>query len=152
MLLFDDLVYLVDFIGVELAILRTRTDAGGLQNIVRLRPPDAVDIRQPDFDSLIRRKIYAGNTCHFKTSSYPCRCLCFGITQMTRTTRLRCTILHLSQIFLTEPRTFIIASNPNSYLYRYTIRPLVRSYGESSTATLSPGRIRIKFFHIFPAI
>src|ERR1041385_8190669 len=37
-----------------------------------------------------------------------------------------------------------------SYLYRYTIRPRVRSYGESSTATLSPGRMRIKFLRILP--
>ena len=36
------------------------------------------------------------------------------------------------------------------YLYRYTIRPRVRSYGESSTATRSPGRMRIKFLRIFP--
>src|SRR5579864_2068960 len=30
------------------------------------------------------------------------------------------------------------------------MRPRVRSYGESSTATLSPGRMRIKFFRILP--
>src|SRR5271155_6275463 len=36
------------------------------------------------------------------------------------------------------------------YLYRYTIRPRVRSYGESSTATLSPARMRIKFLRILP--
>src|SRR5215470_18789823 len=30
------------------------------------------------------------------------------------------------------------------------IRPRVRSYGESSTATLSPGRIRMKFLRILP--
>src|SRR5215467_7238772 len=30
------------------------------------------------------------------------------------------------------------------------MRPRVRSYGESSTATLSPARIRMKFFRIFP--
>src|ERR1700691_5902358 len=37
-----------------------------------------------------------------------------------------------------------------TYLYRYTIRPRVKSYGESSTATRSPGRMRIKFLRIFP--
>ena len=36
------------------------------------------------------------------------------------------------------------------YLNRYVIRPLVRSYAESSTSTLSPGRIRMKFLRIFP--
>src|SRR6476661_7193880 len=40
--------------------------------------------------------------------NYPCLCLCFVFTQMTRTTRFRCTILHLSQIFLTDALTFIL--------------------------------------------
>src|SRR5437762_13338592 len=39
---------------------------------------------------------------------YPCRCLCFEFTQITRTTPLRWMILHLSQIFLTDALTFII--------------------------------------------
>jgi hypothetical protein len=39
---------------------------------------------------------------------YPCRCLCLGFSQITRTTPFRFTILHLSQIFLTEALTFII--------------------------------------------
>src|SRR6266849_2478381 len=36
------------------------------------------------------------------------------------------------------------------YLYLYTIRPRLRSYGESSTATLSPARMRMKFLRILP--
>lgn len=36
------------------------------------------------------------------------------------------------------------------YLYRYVIRPLDRSYGLNSTATLSPGKILMKFVRIFP--
>src|SRR5512143_2132526 len=36
------------------------------------------------------------------------------------------------------------------YLSRYVIRPRVRSYGESSTRTRSPGRIRMKFIRSFP--
>jgi hypothetical protein len=46
------------------------------------RPPDPVDI-------------------------YPCLCLCFEFSQITRTTPLRCTILHLSQIFFTDALTFM---------------------------------------------
>ena len=33
--------------------------------------------------------------------------MCLGLTQITRTTPLRFTILHLSQIFFTEALTFI---------------------------------------------
>jgi len=39
--------------------------------------------------------------------AYPCLCLCFEFSQITRTTPLRCTILHLSQIFFTDALTFI---------------------------------------------
>src|SRR3989338_11239587 len=40
--------------------------------------------------------------------------------------------------------------HPVSYLNRYVIRPRVRSYGDSSTFTRSPGRIRMKFMRILP--
>ena len=63
---------------------------------------------------------------------YPCLCLCFGFSQMTRTTRFRFTILHLSQIFLTEALTFTIftcleeiifeLSNPPSPPFAHRVR------------------------------
>src|SRR5829696_7480022 len=41
---------------------------------------------------------------------YPCRCLCFGLVQITLTTPLRWMILQLSHIFLTDALTFIFHS------------------------------------------
>jgi hypothetical protein len=38
---------------------------------------------------------------------HPCRCLCFGFTQMTRTTPSRWITLHLGHMGFTDARTFI---------------------------------------------
>src|SRR6266542_3307912 len=50
------------------------------------------------------------STPAMRAMSYPCLCLCLGIEQITRTTPLRCTILHLTQIFLTDALTFMALS------------------------------------------
>src|SRR4029077_15515037 len=54
----------------------------------------------------------------------PWRCLCRGFSQMMRTTPLRRTTLHLSQIFLTLGRTFMTSLG---YLWRYVMRPRLGS-------------------------
>jgi hypothetical protein len=41
------------------------------------------------------------------TRLYPCRCLCLGFSQITIILPLRRMILHLSQIFLIDERTFM---------------------------------------------
>ena len=56
--------------------------------------------------------------------------------------------LHLSQSGFTEALTFI--SIFLLYFNLYVMRPLVKSYGVISTFTLSPGKIFMKFFLIFP--
>ncbi len=80
----------------------------------------------------------------------PCRCLCLGSVQMTMTRPCRRMIRHLLQIFLTLGLTFTVMSpaayclfTMTCYLYRYTIRPRLRSYGLSSTTTRSSGRMRM---------
>src|SRR2546421_2397428 len=45
------------------------------------------------------------------TQSYPCRCLCFGLVQMTITDPWRRITLQLSQRALTEALTFNVSSS-----------------------------------------
>ena len=45
-----------------------------------------------------------------------------------------------------------VLSFQNQFLPRQVMRPRDKSYGESSTVTLSPGRIRMKFIRSFPEI
>src|SRR6185437_2371139 len=101
-------------------------------------------------------------------SVQPCRCLCrASAVQMTRTTPWRRTILQLRQIFFTDANTFIRSSSttphrasngapretplrlipvlcfpiPDNHFARNVMRALDKSYGVSSTVTLSPGSI-----------
>ena len=77
-------------------------------------------------------------------ADHPWRCLCRGSLQMTRTTRFLRMILQLRHIFFTEASTFMFRSlNLLPYLARNVIRHRVKSYGETSTVTLSPGRMLI---------
>ena len=70
----------------------------------------------------------------------PCFCLCLGFSQITITWPLRLMILHFSQISFTDGLTFIVVSSFRNYdLLRQVIRPRVRSYGDNSMVTLSPG-------------
>src|SRR6266498_157364 len=48
-----------------------------------------------------------------RAPSYPCRCLCRGFVQMTRTRPWRRMILHRSHIFFTDGRTFIARTSPS---------------------------------------
>jgi hypothetical protein len=69
---------------------------------------------------------------------------------MTKILPLRRITRQRSQIRLTLGLTFIgsmlllVARVPRDrHLYRYTTRPRVRSYGDSSTKTRSPGKMRM---------
>src|SRR5437867_10067557 len=48
-----------------------------------------------------------------RAPSYPCRCLCRGFVQMTRTRPWRRMILHRSHIFFTDGCTFISRTSPS---------------------------------------
>ena len=43
----------------------------------------------------------------FEIRYHPCRCLCFGVGQITNNRPLRRTTLHFKHIALTDARTFI---------------------------------------------
>ena len=78
--------------------------------------------------------------------NYPCLCLCFGFSQITITRPLRLIMRHLSHIGLTDGLTFILIFTSFwkiSYLCLNVIRPRVKSYGDISTVTLSPGKMRM---------
>ena len=89
---------------------------------------------------IIRRKPYEAER-EITKLNYPCLCLCLGFSQITITRPCLLITLHLSHIGLTEALTFIFLSSNHFSLH--VILPRVRSYGESSTFTLSPGRIRM---------
>src|SRR5687768_8821915 len=87
---------------------------------LRARAPDAIDRGERDLGVLVVRNVDPCDTCHLwlppaepaiisgLTRRYqPCRCLWRGSAQITRTTPLRRTILHLRQIFFTDAITFI---------------------------------------------
>jgi len=59
----------------------------------------------------------------------PLRCLCFGFSQITRTTPFRRMTLHLTQNFRTDGLTFIFV--PSSFEAIGDPAPGVRSYGVS---------------------
>src|SRR5690348_7725825 len=123
----DHLADAVDFVFAEILHLLVAFDVRGAENTGRAWMADAVDVGQRDLRVLIARKVHACNTSHLfplialgvetplaapprrgKPRLYPCRCLCFEFSQITRTTPRRWTILHLSQIFLTDALTFMV--------------------------------------------
>src|SRR4030095_10694014 len=131
---------------VQILDLAVALYAGGGADRLRARAADAVDRGQRDLGVLVVRNVDACYACHgralgnpqlylvcqsLKRQRYPCRCLWRGSSQITRTTPLRRTILHLRQIRFTDAITFMFVSEAfseaSSYFALNVIRPLVRS-------------------------
>src|ERR1700756_665159 len=90
---------------------------------------------------------------HSSLLPQPWRCLCFELTQITRTTPLRWMILHLSQIFFTDALTFIrfqflmnigrASPWPDSgcpHMVTYSDRQFVRDSGRTAKGPPRPCR------------
>jgi hypothetical protein len=102
----DDLADLVDLVLGERLDFLVLVDLGLVQDRVRLRAADPVDVGEADLDPFFGGQCDASDSCHLCLAQ-PCLCLCRGLMQMTRRTPLRRTILQLRQIFLTDALTFM---------------------------------------------
>src|SRR5690606_13027952 len=90
----------------ELLGLLLRGDVRALADLFRERVAHAVEVRERVSDLLVAGEVDACDTSH-NSFLQPWRILWRGFSQMMRTTPLRRTILHLSQTFFTDGRTFI---------------------------------------------
>ena len=105
----DDVAEGLDLRVVELVDLLARIDLGLATDLPSQGLANAEDVGKRVSDLLTAGEIDACNTGHGSVAPQaPCRCLWRGLSQITRTTPRRRTILHLSQIFLTLGRTFIV--------------------------------------------
>src|SRR6188474_3861448 len=100
------------------------------QNFLRACWTNPIQIGQANFHPLIAGQIDTFNSCH--SSHHPCRCLCFGFSQITNTMPLRRTILHLAQRFRIDGETFMTTLLTNffhslySQVFDYTRSSLLR--------------------------
>src|SRR5712691_8459265 len=93
-LLVDDGANAIHFFFAKLADAFVDADSRVTENLVRARSPDPVNICKTDFSPLIGWQVHTCNACHstlhlaqaLSLFCYPCRCLCFGLVQITRTT------------------------------------------------------------------
>src|SRR5260370_20146414 len=63
-LFFEDLANGADFIFAQIAYLFVKINPRAKQQRLRTSAPDAINIAESDFDSLLRPQIYSGDTYH----------------------------------------------------------------------------------------
>src|SRR5687768_12225939 len=85
------------------------------------------------------RLLRGRSTPSMRAMVYPCRCLCLGVTQITRTTPRRRMTRHLSQMTFTEALTFTFCSSPASRPVHRMVVPRSGGGGRQGQ-DLRPGR------------
>src|SRR5881394_1606558 len=101
---FNFLAKTVHFVFGQVANFLGGIDVRLFRELLSAHLSDSIDRSQSDPKALLRRKIYTCDTSHadfsclsktlksktfLKRENYPCRCLCFGLEQITRTTPRR---------------------------------------------------------------
>ena len=109
-LLGDDVAQLADLGVAQILGARIGGNTGERQHSLCSGRANPVDVRQGDLDPLVPRDVNAGDTCHY-LCVYPCRCLCFGFSQITRTAPWRLMTLQCSHRRLTDALTFILVTS-----------------------------------------
>ena len=71
-LLVDVLAQLRDLLVGEVADLRVGIEAERGSDLARRRLADPVDVRQPDLEPLLIRKIDSGDSCHVASPAFAC--------------------------------------------------------------------------------
>lgn len=100
----DELAQAIDLLLGQIPNSSVTVDVGLRQDLLRGGQSDPEDVGERDFNALLARDVDTSNSCHW--SAYPCRCLCFGLVQMTITVPWRRITLQLSQRALMEALTF----------------------------------------------
>src|SRR5438105_8550824 len=123
-------------------------DGGALQHAPGRRLADAVDVREGHLTALVAGQIDSGHACHIRSLSALALVVPGVLADDPDDSGSSHDLAVLTAHLDGRPNLHHRSSRP--YLNRYVIRPRVRSYGDSSTLTRSPGRMRMKFMRILP--
>jgi len=138
----NDVAQPLDFIFRQVLDPCIGANASSLEELLAGMQTNAVDGGKPNFYALLSGKVDSGNTCH---DAYPCRCLCFGLLQITRRTPLRRMTLHRSHRRTTDAATFI-EPNPLAIISIAATRGGRQFYAHIKTHA-SGMRTRRLFYH-----
>ena len=149
----DELTKSVVLLFGQVAYSRVRIHIRLAQNLLGRRQANPEDVREGDLDPPLARNVDAGDACH----RLPLPLLVFRVGANDHHGAVTANDLAVVAARLDGGSDFqrfldscVLADGARGYFRRYVIRPRVKSYGDSSTRTRSPGRIRMKFIRSLP--